>query len=165
MSRILRAASILLAVTFTIVSCHHLDDDRIPPVAVRVPFNTVGDWNLYGVAGAGQYRYFIKSEKQPVGYPYTALSYTGFGGILLVSDIHGNPVAYDLACPVECKSDIRVSVITDQMIAECPVCHSTYDIVTNYGHPLSGKAAERGYGLRRYLVVGGPQGEYMVITR
>lgn len=154
------AATILFA-----ASCHHIDDDRLPPSPVHIAFETVGDWNVYGVAGAGTYRKFIKSDKEPQGFPYTALSYTGFGGILLIADVHGNPIAYDLACPVECRADVRVRIIASDLQAECPVCHSVYELITNYGHPLSGLAAERGYGLQRYYAGPGMTGEYMLISR
>lgn len=156
---------IAISVLCALSSCHHLDDDRIPPAAVRIAFNTQGEWNTYGVGGAGQFRYFIKSEQIPAGFPYTALSYTGFGGVLLICDVHGNPVAYDMSCPVECRQDVRIAVDETRTVAECPKCHSTYDVVTNYGHPLSGEAAEKGYGLQRYYVAPGPAGEYFVITR
>ncbi|MCD8386925.1 MAG: hypothetical protein LUD17_08540 [Bacteroidales bacterium] len=165
MKNILIILSVLLCAV-GLSSCHSIDDDRIPPATVYVPFSTIGDWNVYGVAGAGSYRYFIKSQKKPSGYPYTALSGTGFGGVLLVGDVFGNPVAYDMCCPVECRSDTRIRVIESELIAECPTCHSTYDVfTTNYGYPLSGTAAERGYGLKRYYVISGSNGEYMVITR
>lgn len=147
------------------VGCHHIDDDRIPAMPVYIPFASVGVWDLYGVSGAGQYRYFIKSESKPANYPYTATAATGFGGVLLISDIHSQPVAYDLACPVECRANTRIQVLSDEMIAECPVCHSTYDVITNYGYPLSGPAAERGYGLQRYYVSPASGTTYMVITR
>lgn len=145
-------------------SCTHIDDKRLPPAAVHIAFNNVGEWHEYGIAGATSYRRFIKSEREPAGFPYTALSYTGYGGILLIGDINGNPIAYDLACPVECKSNVRVYV-TDDLKAECPVCHSLYDIITNYGHPLAGRAAELHYGLQKYYVGPGYNGEYMIITR
>lgn len=133
---------------------------------VYIPFASVGVWDLYGVSGAGQYRYFIMSEKKPANYPYTATCATGFGGVLLISDIHSQPVAYDLACPVECKATTRIAVDSEQLIAECPVCHSTYDVITNYGYPLSGPAAEKGYGLQKYYVSTASSGTtYMVISR
>lgn len=162
-----RLAIYLLAIAAVLLSgCNHIDDKRIPPLPVYIPFATIGDWNLYGVPGAGSYRYFIKEQKLPTSYPYTALAATGFGGVLLIGDIHGNPVAYDLACPVECRSDVRVSVVDDEaLVAECPKCHSTYDIITNYGYPLSGPAAEHGYGLQKYYVVNGNNGEYRMVTR
>ena len=147
------------------IGCRHVDNERIPPCAVYVPFKTVGEWHLYGVAGAGSYRNFIKQDLVPAGYPYTALSATGFGGVLLIGDVLGNFVAYDLACPVECRADVRIRVNQDNLTAECPVCHSVYDIVTNYGAPIGGPAVEDAYGLRRYFVGPGAQGEYMVISR
>lgn len=148
-----------------VAGCHHIDDDRIPVMPVYIPFSSVGVWDLYGVSGAGQYRYFIKSEGKPSNYPYTVTSATGFGGVLLMSDIHSQPVAYDLACPVECKATTRIAVDSDELIARCPVCGSTYDVITNYGYPLSGPAAERGYGLQRYNVSLATGTTYMVITR
>lgn len=157
--------SLAAAGAVALCGCEHIDDNRIPPSPVFVQFTTVGDWQLYGVAGAGLYRYFIKAQKQPVGYPYTVASATGFGGVLLVGDIHGEAVAYDLGCPVECRSDVRVEVNADDLTAECPRCHSVYDIVSAYGCPLSGPAAENGYGLQRYYVRPGSNGLYRIITR
>ena len=163
--KLLRA--MLVAATGAIVAtgCTHIDDDRIPLVPVRIAFNNVGEWNVYGVAGAGDYRRFIKQERVPEGFPYTAMTYTGFGGVLLICDIHSNAVAYDLACPVECRADVRINVLKEELKAECPVCHSVYDIVTNHGQPLSGPAAEKHYGLRKYYVGPGSAGEYMLVFR
>lgn len=155
-------ATILLS---AVPACHTLDQDRIPPVPVRIIFNTVADWNIYGTPSALDHRSFIKKERIPANFPYTAVTETGFGGVLLCGDVYGAPVAYDLACPVEMKPDIRVSVPADSLYAECQHCHSRYDIFSNYGHPLSGPAAQQGYGLRRYYVGAGPAGEYMVVSQ
>jgi len=152
------------AIASVTCGCHHLDDDRIPPTAVNLTFNSMAEWNTYGVGGALQWRRFIKEERVPANYPYTALSYTGFGGVLLVADAFGNALAYDLACPYECKRDVRVTVDPETMLAECPKCHSTYDVFSLYGHPTSGPAAERGYGMRRYYTGPGRTGEYMTIS-
>lgn len=147
----------------TLVACDHIDDDRIPPMPVRIGFATVGDWNTSGIGGALDYRRFIKSESIPPTYHYTDLSATGFGGVLLVGDVNGQPVAYDLACPVECKRDVLIFVNSETMEGECPKCHSTYDIFSLGGHPLSGEAAREGYGLRRYNV-GSTASDYMLIS-
>lgn len=163
--RKIRQAAVAAAVALLTAGCTHIDDDRIPPSPVRIAFNTVGEWNIYGVGGAGDYRYFIKQDRIPDGYPYTVATYTGFGGVLLICDIHNNPVAYDLACPVECRADVRIRVVKEDLKAECPVCHSIYDIVTNHGQPLSGPAAEKHYGLRKYYVGPGSAGEYMLVFR
>lgn len=152
-----------LAVAVSLCSCHHLNDDRIPVFPVHVGFITVGDWNVSGIGGALEYKRFIKEEQIPSNYHFTAISATGFGGILLVGDIMGNPAAYDLSCPVECKRDIRIFVNTTDMVGECPKCHSTYDIFSLGGHPLSGPAANDGFGLRRYNV-GPSSSEYMLIS-
>lgn len=155
------ASAALLSIMAAVTGCSHIDDDRLPPVPVRIDFVSVGDWNAYGVGGALESRRFIKNV-EPAGFPWTALTYTGFGGVLLVCDVNNQPLAYDLACPYECKSDIRVRIV--ETVAECPVCHSTYDVFSNLGTPLSGPAAERGYGMTRYRV-GPGQYEYMVIGR
>lgn len=163
----LKIKSLILSLAITVIAsaCHSVDDDRIPPVAVYVPFATQADWTVYGVAGATSWRCFVKSLREPANYPYSALSQTGFGGVLLVSDIHGDPVAYDLACPYECKADIRVVVDQQLQRARCPKCGSVYDIFTNYGYPVGGPSAERGYALQRYHVGQGGQNEFKVITR
>lgn len=169
MRHLSRVVNVLIVVAVSLLSgsCDHLDNNRIPPADVRIPFTTTGDWETYGVAGAYQYRYFIKGERKPAGYPYTQLSFTGFGGVLLATDYQGTPVAYDLACPVECKSNVRIQVNPETHIARCPVCGSEYEVCTlNYGYPIKGPAAERGYRLAVYRVLHpGPQGEAYVVTR
>lgn len=133
------------------ISCQSVDDTRIPPAQVSISFTTVGDWNVYGVAGALSARRFIKSDRVPADFPYSDMSATGYGGVLLVSDFDGVYKAYDLSCPVEKKRDVRIVVSSELSVGECPVCHSTYDVF-RLGSPLSGEAAERGYALTRYRV-------------
>ncbi|MDE6438062.1 MAG: hypothetical protein K2L62_00225 [Muribaculaceae bacterium] len=157
------AAGLLLAVSLP--SCHHVDDKRTPPVPVWIAFPSQPVWEFYGVSGALDYKEFIK----PLGIPepsfFTAMSQTGYGGVLLVCDINNTPLAYDLSCPVENSADVRVKIDSETHEAYCPVCHSRYEVFTNYGTPVAGPAAERGYGLTKYLVGAGPNGEYRVITR
>lgn len=155
-----------LAALAILSACHKIDNKRIPPMPVYISFGTVGVWDTYGVAGATSYRRFILSStsREPANFPYTALSQTGFGGVLLVSDILGEPQAYDLACPVEVRQDVRVIVDEEKNIARCPECNSEYDIYSNYGTPLSGPAATDGYGLERYHVGRGTS-DYMLISR
>lgn len=154
---------VIIAAALFSVGCDRLDDQRIPPAPVNISFATVGDWNVLGVGGALDYKRFIKDEFIPADYHYSAISATGFGGVLLVCDVNGNPAAYDLSCPVECKRDVRIFVNTDELVGECPKCHSTYDIFTLGGYPLSGQAAKDGFGLRRYNV-GPGRSDYMLIS-
>ncbi len=137
------------------ISCQTVDDNRIPPAPVHISFATVGDWNIYGVAGALSARRFIKADRIPANFPYADVSATGFGGVLLVSDFDGGYRAYDLSCPVEAKRDVRIFVDEELSVGECPVCHSTYDVF-RFGNPLTGPAAEHGYALSRYRVTVNP---------
>lgn len=158
---------ILTVAAVIMCSCHKLDDDRIPPLPVYLSFNSVGMWDTYGVAGATSYRSFILNgnKRLPADFPFTALSQTGFGGILLVGDILGDPQAYDLACPVEVEQNVIVRIDRENNVAVCDKCGSTYDVFSNYGTPLSGPAAREGYGLQRYHVGRGTGVNYMLVTR
>ena len=159
---ILRRILLIFTLLTAMAGCDTLDNRRLPVANVHLTFYTQADWVTYGVSGARQYRIFIREKRQPANYPYTADSYTGFGGILLCTTDIGDYVAYDLACPVECRADTRVAVGSDG-IAECPKCHSRYDIFSLPGHPVGGEAADRGYGLQTYRVSPGSGGEYMVV--
>ena len=135
---------------------------------VWLNFNTQADWQLYGVPAAMDARLFVKQGQsqdwQPRQYPFTALNETGYGGILLVCDVMGTPKAFDASCPVEMKRNVRVFINSDDE-AECPECHSTYDVFSLDGHPTGGRAANEGWGLRRYSVGPGNRGEYITVHR
>jgi len=172
------AAALIVATLSS--ACSSVDDERIPSAPVRIEFATIGEWQAYGVAGALDYRRFIKSEKQPEGFAYTAAETTrvwggfggslirpeatGFGGVLLVCSFDNNPLAYDLSCPVEINKNTRVYIDTEFNIARCPVCQSTFDVYRT-GAPLSGIAADKGYALTRYRVAPGSGSlSYMLIS-
>lgn len=151
-------------------SCDTVDDDRIPYSEVYLCFHTVGDWNVHGIKGdAADYGIYVFDRPNrvliPASFPYTDLDRTGFGGLLLVNDVLGNTLAYDLACPVEARRNVRLRVPAGELYAECPECKSQYEIYTSYGYPKSGPAAQKGYALRRYSVVSGGALNYKVVTR
>lgn len=153
MSRVLYIIGVVLSL-FMAQSCTKISDDQIPSYPVMLNLSTAGYWQTYGVSSPGLYRTFIKSERIPSNYPYNANIYTGFGGVLLVGDIYtGEPVAYDLACPVERRADVRISVDESSYEAVCPKCGSHYDVMSGWGTPLSGKALTQKVGLSRYSVV------------
>lgn len=134
--------------------CSSVDSDRIPPVNVNVVFSTIGDWERYGVTGAGNYQTFIAQQHKPAGFPYKGLEGTGYGGILLIVDPMGQHCVYDLACP-ECVPSIeRIFHDTDSETAgifRCPKCGSTYDAFAQ-GTARSGPALKNKYGLQRYRI-------------
>lgn len=160
-------AAIVVGVFFALEGCSSVDDKRTPPAPVYVAFPTEAEWRTWGVPSATDYRTFIfnSSERVPSNFPWTALTQTGYGGVLLVADVLGNPVAFDLSCPVENRPEVRVAVDTETHQAVCPRCKSRYEVFSNFGIPLSGKAQEMGYALTRYSVGAGGGGEYRVITR
>lgn len=165
-----RHISLLLTLVASWISCgcNSVDDNRIPYAEVHLTFHTVGDWNIYGVKGsAADSRSYIFTTKEhiPADFPYTVLERTGFGGLLLVTDVIGETLAFDLACPYECRANVRVEVPAGELFAQCPVCGSTYDVFTNFGKPRSGPAADKGYSMTRYSVVSGGATEYRVVTR
>ena len=164
-------AAVAVILPAALPGCGSVDDDRIPAMAVSVNISGMGMWNTYGVSGYGQSRRFILSStrREPAGFPYTQTSSTGFGGILLISGIDpfsgdSSPLAYDLACPVERKPDVRVNVEGELYEAVCPVCGSHYDVTMGGGAPLSGPAAEGKYkyALRRYQCLPGIDGGYLI---
>ena len=155
-----------------LMSCNQIDDDRIPSLPVYINLSGAGLWNTYGVAGVGISRNFINDGKtlSPAGFPYTANSYTGFGGVLLIGGVDpfttepNVPLAYDLACPVERNAQIRVAVNSDNLEAVCPKCGSRYDVVMAGGSPVGGPAltGETKYGLRRYVCSPDRSGGYTI---
>ncbi|MDD2960638.1 MAG: hypothetical protein PHR45_00965 [Muribaculaceae bacterium] len=149
-------------------ACQTIDSYRIPASAVNIKLDNIGLWNTYGVNGYGNYRRFIRSEKQPANFSYTELTYTGFGGVLLISGrdaasgSYNYPLAYDLACPVEAKYNVRVSINANYE-AECPKCGSKFNVCEGDGTPISGQALDNHFGLQRYHVIAAELGGYTIV--
>jgi hypothetical protein len=172
MKKLITLISIVIAAILT-PACNTIDDERIPTMAVNISLTPEGVWHTYGVAGYGLYKYFIKDQLQPSGFPYTDKTYTGFGGVLLISGMDpftteaGVPLAYDLACPVERKANIRVKIQSGDNLpdAVCPECGSHYNVVEGGGAPTSGPALTSKYGLSRYSVVASSYGGYVITNK
>ncbi len=157
---------------FCLTGCETVDDERIPNLAVSINVGDAALWNTYGVAGFGSSRRFVLAQglRLPTGFPYNMQSATGFGGVLLINGMDpftastDVALAYDLACPVECKPDVRVEIQGDLYEAVCPVCGSRYDVTMQGGAPLSGPAAtgKHKYGLRRYQCLPTSLGGYVI---
>lgn len=155
-----------------VIACNQVDDDRIPSLPVQINLSGAGMWNTYGVNGVGVSRNFINdgSVREPSGFPFTATTYTGFGGVLLIGGMDpftadpNVPLAYDLSCPVERSRTVRVAVDRENYEAVCPVCGSHYNVITAGGSPVSGPAltGKTKYALRRYYVDPASGGGYMI---
>lgn len=162
----------LMALLSAASSCRQVDDDRIPSLPVYIDLSGAGMWNSYGVSGVGISRRFINQQGvlSPDGFPFTANTHLGFGGVLLIGGVDpftaetNVPLAYDLACPVECSPTVRVYVDADNLEAVCPECGSRYDVITAGGAPVGGPAltGEYKYALRRYSCDPGQGGGYVI---
>lgn len=168
MHKAVRYILLALATLITSTGCETIDTNRIPPVEANLIFYTIGEWQHYGVTGAGDIQQFIKQNGIPAGYPYKVSEATGFGGILIVCDPIGEYLAYDMACPVECRPEIRVQPDKNNPLAgmvKCHKCGSTYNIFAR-GTAASGEALKARYGLKSYFIaVGSSMPPYAVIHR
>lgn len=71
----------------------------------------------------------------------------GFGGVLVYSDFYGDFHAFDLACPYEAQTSVKVR--PDSLgRAICPQCGEVYDISLGTGIPTQGICREP---LKRYV--------------
>lgn len=94
----------------------------------------------------------------PGGYiritqPEVVTSALGLGGLLVVrATLENNDsqpfYAYDLACPAELTSEIKL-LVNDQLEAYCPSCKSRFSILYGGGNPI--ESSER-YSLLTYRV-------------
>ncbi len=75
--------------------------------------------------------------------------YIGYGGILLFHDFNDEISAFDLACPHEAESTVRVDSLADGGIVTCRKCLTSYDVSFGIGNPIKGVSQ---FGLRRYKV-------------
>lgn len=164
--------SLLLAVCLMALGgCARLNNTSLPDYPVRINLSNYALWTTYGVTGVGDYRIFNRDKRLPANFPYDANTYTGYGGVLLVmaQDIYSStgmaPTAYDLACPVEGRADVVVSIDEDKLQAVCPMCQSRYDVFFGAGRAVSGSAATHNKGLNPYRVNSSGSGGYIITLR
>ncbi len=130
----------LLLLTLLCFGCESEYFSRIPdyPVALELDINLT-DTELNPMFGS-----------KAITTKRLTRDFLGYGGILV---FHGSDAfyAYDLACPNEIKSTVRVAVY-NTIQAKCSKCGSVFNISDGTGSPFSGPAKENGYYLRRYTV-------------
>lgn len=159
----------LLIAVLALSACDSVNNQEVPNFTVRIDLSGYGIWNTYGVSGVGDWKYFNRATRQPSNFPYTASTYTGYGGVLLIMGLDsstGNyePLAYDAACPVENTMSVAVGIDQSNYEAVCPQCNSRFNVLTGMGGPISGIAATNKYGLRIYKVHAQPSGGYAITS-
>ena len=159
-NKISAIAALALMLLTLCTSCDTIDSKTIPNFTVRIDLGNFALWNTYGVNGMGDYRIFSREKNLPANFPYNVNTYTGFGGILLMMGLE-EPMAYDLACPVEISQKITLSINADNFEAVCPRCGSRYNPLTGDGGPVAGVAINNKVGMRKYRVTPSNGGYYI----
>ncbi|MBO5961127.1 MAG: hypothetical protein J6P99_04750 [Paludibacteraceae bacterium] len=72
----------------------------------------------------------------------------GYGGVLVYSDFYGDFHAFDLACPYEAQTSVKVRPDSVGNVI-CSKCGEVYDISLGVGMPTKGICREP---LKRYVV-------------
>jgi len=127
-----------LVAMFTFLSCDSSFKSAIPDYPVYLERNINTD--ALELRTIGGYKTYTTIER--IG------DAIGYGGLLVIHGFDDNYYAFDLACPHEIKSNIRV-VPNSAGQAVCDSCKSVFSIGYGSGNHLSGPAKE---GLRRYQI-------------
>ncbi len=96
--------------------------------------------------------------------PEKTYEHVGFGGILVFYGLDGNYYAYDMACPLEIKRNVKVRLRENGIHAICDECGSVFNIAYGSGAPIEGEAREglKIYSVRVSQTVSGP---ILTVTR
>ena len=130
----------IVLLAFSLASCKDNVQSSIPDFPVYLQLNLTAEFSTFKNS-SGQFLVFEK--------PRTANERVGFGGIILCSGISlddsGNSqyFAFDMACPYEAKTSIKVHPdSTGLPYVICEKCGSVFDVGLGYGNPLSGPAKD-----------------------
>ena len=139
----------------------YLRNEQIESSPVFLTFSQA-EWMTFGVISIGTHRYFNKSQSLPANFTYKENFATGFGGILLVGGVGGEPYAYDASCPNEGDASVVVSIDRNSFEAVCPKCNSHFEVINGTGVSVSGHAYEKHYALKHYKSIKNSDGGYTI---
>lgn len=139
----------------------YLRDEQIEPSPVYLTFSQA-EWMTFGVISIGTNCYFNKSQSLPANFTYKDNFATGFGGILLVGGVGGEPYAYDASCPNEGDASVVLSIDRNSFEAFCPKCNSHFEVINGTGVSVSGPAYEKHYVLKHYKSIKNSDGGYTI---
>ena len=121
------------------------------PVALRLHL-TFNHKALRTVPSAATYTHY----SHPISSAYRAF---GFGGVLVVHGVDAEFYAFDLSCPYEHRSSVRVEPDSDLIYAVCPQCGTKYLINDGSGLPVEGVGR---HGLKPYKAESDGRGTVIV---
>lgn len=142
----------LILLTFVVIlsACDDNYRSSIPDMPVHLELNLITNYPIFRNS-VNQFLVFTR--------PIKSTDRIGFGGILVYSGFDMQYHAFDLACPHEVNSSIRVTP-NELGQAVCPSCGSVFDLTFGIGNPISGPAKET---LRRYRT--SLQGDILIVFR
>ncbi len=130
-----RACFVVLVVVVA-VACSR--SDSMPNYPVRLEFNISA--NAPQLAGFNSYKEFIE--------PLNANQRLGLGGVVVFHSVEDKFYAFDMACPYEKKSDVRIAC-SNIGLALCSSCGSQFYLADGTGFVQKGLAK---YSLQKYSV-------------
>lgn len=139
----------------------YLRDEQIEPSPAYLAFSQE-EWRTFGVISIGTNNYFNKKQSLPTNFIYKENFATGFGGILLVGGVGGEPYAFDASCPNEGDASVVISLDRNSFEAICPKCNSHYEVINGTGVSVSGPACEKHYALKQYKSIKNADGGYTI---
>jgi nitrite reductase/ring-hydroxylating ferredoxin subunit len=139
----------LLIISFLIVGCNDNYVSSIPDFPVYLELNLTTTYPNF--QSPNQSLIFTK--------PIMVTDRIGYGGILVYTGFDGKYYAFDMSCPYEHQTNVRVYP-NGLGQAVCEGCGSVFDIGYGIGNPSSGKAKEI---LKRYKTA--LNGDVLYITR
>ena len=74
----------LIILATALPACTKIDDNHTPAYQVNIRLNSAAMWNTYGVHSIGEYKIFSVRKKLPSNFHFTANTYTGFAGVMLL---------------------------------------------------------------------------------
>jgi len=150
MKPIIQYCLLVLLINLSTISCNDNYISSIPDFPVSLELNLTTTYPNFRNS-TNHYLTFTK--------PVTVSDRIGFGGILVYTGFDGEYYAFDMSCPYEAKSNIRVYP-NDLGQAVCEGCGTVFDIGYGIGNPSSGKAKEV---LKRYKTT--LSGDVLYISR
>lgn len=130
-----RILLLVVAILF-FASCEDKIRSSIPDYPVSLNLKLAGEYNTFN--SPNLYKVFETRQFET--------DFVGYGGILVYIGFDNEYYAFDMCCPYELKSTIKVRP-NDLGQAICDSCKSVYDIGYGVGNPSSGKSKE---ALKRY---------------
>jgi nitrite reductase/ring-hydroxylating ferredoxin subunit len=142
--------ALFTGLSFIILGCDDTYISSIPNYPVSLQLNLTSTYPIF----KNSINQFLIFQK-----PVTATDRIGYGGILVYTGFDQEYYAFDMACPYEAKSTIRVKP-NDLGQAICDSCKTVYDISLGLGIPISGPSKEM---LRKYKT--SVDGDYLYVFR